>query len=73
MLLQANVAPSVISDLFARMVDDHGGTAGLASHFLSRLQMSDRISAARDATSATFVGEPILNETEWQALRAVCD
>lgn len=73
MLIEANVPPSALSLMFKRLKDEHGDVEGIAEHFSSHPALGDRIQAAVDATPDGFQGQPILSESEWAALRQICD
>ncbi|RYG92533.1 M48 family metallopeptidase [Loktanella sp. IMCC34160] len=73
LLLAADLPPHGIATFFERLQDSYGDEPAILQHFLSHPEMGDRIAAARAATPAFFEGRQLLTETEWQALRAICD
>jgi predicted Zn-dependent protease len=72
LLLEAEVAPSALADMFERFRELGGEPEGIVAHFLSHPQLGDRIAAAVDATPEGFTGTPLLSDTEWDALKGIC-
>ncbi|MEQ9695849.1 M48 family metallopeptidase [Shimia sp. SDUM112013] len=72
-LLNAEIAPSAMGDMFETFRARFGDIDGVQAHFLSHPKLSDRIDAARAATPQGFKARPLLSEQEWQALQAICD
>ncbi|WP_420857328.1 M48 family metallopeptidase [Marivivens marinus] len=73
LLLAADLPPNGIASFFERLQASYGDEPEILQHFLSHPEMGDRIAAARAATPAGYEGRPLLTETEWQALRRICD
>lgn len=72
LLLKADVAPSALAGMFERFREMGGDETGIMAHFLSHPRLGDRIAAAEAATPADFLGQPILTEAEWDALKTIC-
>ncbi|SLN28955.1 M48 family metallopeptidase [Pseudooctadecabacter jejudonensis] len=74
-LLNADLPPSAIATLFERLTDDthHEASAGILDHLASHPAMGDRIAAARAAEPSGATFRPLLTDTEWVALQAICD
>ncbi len=72
-LLDAGLPPSALADMFERFRELGGDAEGFVAHFLSHPQLGDRIAASRDATPAGLASNPVLSDSEWQALRNICN
>jgi len=71
-LRAAGLPPDALATMFERLREEYGDTSGVLSHFASHPRLADRIDAARGA-EAPATGRPALGETDWAALRAICD
>lgn len=74
LLPKVGVSPGALAPLFERLKDKYGDAEGLASHLASHPKLGDRVERAQ-AAAAEFDDEtqPILSETAWSDLRAICD
>jgi predicted Zn-dependent protease len=72
-LLDADLPPSAIATFFARLAAKSGEDAGIMEHLMSHPAPGDRIAASRAAESEDANFRPLLTETEWNALRVICD
>ncbi len=72
-LLDADLPPSAIGTFFERLAEGRDDGIGLIDHFMSHPALGDRIAAARAAEPPNAEFRPILTETEWRALQAICD
>lgn len=73
LLIRAGIAPSALAEMFARFRALGPEPTEIEKHFLSHPDLGDRIAAAKAATPADFVTEPVLTDAEWHALQAICD
>lgn len=71
-LLDAELPPSAIATFFERL---SGGAsdAGILEHLQSHPALGDRIAAARAAEPEGAKFRPLLDDTEWTALRNICN
>ncbi len=72
-LRDADINPAALGDLFQVLRDEYGDVEGIAAHFTSHPALGDRIAAARAAGAEMGDTRPVLNATQWAALRAICD
>lgn len=73
MLLRADLSPAALGDFFQRLREKYGDSEGFVSHFMSHPELGDRIAAARSSVPQDATFRPVLSESEWAALRAICD
>ncbi|MGR3486172.1 MAG: M48 family metallopeptidase [Paracoccaceae bacterium] len=73
MLNAADLPPSAMADLFARLLDDVIETPAILGPLDTHPDMRDRIARARAATPDGVAFEPLLTPARWAALRGVCD
>lgn len=71
-LMQSDVAPSALADMFERFRELGGETEGIIAHFLSHPQLGERIATSREATPNGFRAQPILSDAEWRNLKLIC-
>ena len=71
MMQDAGLPPGALGDMFERLREEHGEMDGVVSAFLSHPQLSERIRVAR-AADAEATASPVLDDEDWQALRAIC-
>ncbi len=72
LLLQADIPPSALGDMFEHLLKLHGDAEGVMAHFLSHPDLKSRIETARAATPENFEQQRILSAPEWQALKNIC-
>ncbi|MBR9839799.1 MAG: M48 family metallopeptidase [Rhodobacteraceae bacterium] len=72
-LVAADLPPAALAEMFETFRKEYGDVSGPMAHFASHPRLAERIEAARDATPADLAPRPALTETEWQALRSICD
>ena len=72
-LLNANVSPAAMGDMFERLKEEYGDSQGVVAHFLSHPALGERIAAARAAEPGGRTFGPILSDTSWMALKRICD
>lgn len=73
LLRRSDIAPSALADMFERFRAMGGDAPAIMTHFLSHPEPGDRIDEARKATPDGFQARPLLSDTEWRALNAMCD
>ncbi len=73
-LTAAGIPPSALSTMFRRLREKYGEAEGLLVHFAAHPALGDRIAVA-EAADAGLTGalRPALSDSDWQALRAICD
>ncbi|WP_144055479.1 hypothetical protein [Octadecabacter antarcticus] len=62
-----------IATFFTRLAAQSGEDAGIMEHLMSHPALGGRIAAACTAESENAKFRPLLTETEWDALRVICD
>lgn len=72
MLLDANIDPGALGDLFEAMREEYGDTTGIVAHFMSHPSLGDRIANARQAMREAGLTTPALSDAQWRALKDVC-
>lgn len=72
LLSKADLPTGPFADFFLKLIgeDDEGG--GLMSHLASHPDSRGRSDATRAANTVEGEYEPVLNDEEWAALRAIC-
>lgn len=74
MMLRAHLSPDALAVMFERFRDSGDGDAeGFLAHFNSHPALGDRIESARRAVPADFQPEPLLEGSDWTALKKVCE
>ncbi|MDC0738411.1 M48 family metallopeptidase [Cognatishimia sp. SS12] len=72
----ASVPPKALGDMFDRFRSLYGDIDGTTAHFLSHPSLGRRIDRAEvwqaEAEARGFIAAPLLSDTEWQALKAIC-
>lgn len=72
-LEDANVSPAALGTMFERLRDKYGDSNQLMAHFLSHPSLSDRIENARAAADPSAEYTPILGDSQWTYLKAICE
>ncbi|SIS81512.1 Peptidase family M48 [Roseivivax lentus] len=73
MLERAGLSPAALGDMFERFREIGGEAPAIMTHFMSHPELSDRIAAAEAAVPAGFEPVPLLSDSEFRALTAICD
>lgn len=73
LLRDVDLPPDALARMFERFRDTGGEADGFVAHFLTHPALGDRIAAARAATPDTLRTRPLLDPSEWQDLRRICD
>ncbi len=72
-LIRQKISPIALATMFERLRAKYGDEDGIVAHFTSHPAMIKRIEAAKDAAKrAPQDYEPVLSDTDWAALKAVC-
>jgi len=69
----ANVSPAALGTMIERLRAEHGDGNALMAHFLSHPSLSARIENARAAANENSNYAPILDDSDWEDLKSVCD
>lgn len=72
LLIEADLSPAALADLFERLLGDVGQAPPIVQHFLAHPAMADRIDAARAAVPEGFQARPALSPEDWAALLSIC-
>ncbi|WP_299566504.1 M48 family metallopeptidase [uncultured Sulfitobacter sp.] len=72
-LEQAGVSPAALGDMFERLRDRYGDTAGITAHFVSHPTLTSRITRARASARPEGSYGAIVTDEEWAALKTICD
>ncbi len=73
MMLRAGLSPAALALMFERFRDGGDGDAeGFLAHFASHPDLGDRIEQARLAVPARFQPRPLLEGSDWTALKNIC-
>lgn len=72
-LLDADLPPSGLADLFSQLREKYGDAEGILAHFTSHPSLGNRIEAARAATPTNRNFSVALSSEDWQALKAICN
>ncbi|PIB23278.1 hypothetical protein BFP76_09725 [Amylibacter kogurei] len=73
-LADAGLPSAPMAAFFEKLKDEHGDDDGFLSHIASHPALGERADNARGAdTIADSDFTPVLSDSEWQALRKICD
>lgn len=74
MMVQAGLSPAALAVMFERFRQGGDGDAkGLLAHFRSHPELGDRIEQARLAVPSGFHPLPLLEGSDWTALKTICE
>jgi beta-barrel assembly-enhancing protease len=73
MMRDAGLPPSALAAMFRRFQARGGEPPAIVQHFLAHPTLGDRIAAAEGEPGPPGRLRPSLEDTEWQALRRICD
>lgn len=72
LLRNAGLPPDALAEMFETFRREYGDTGGIAAHFVSHPALAERIEAARNAPGPQTESGPVLDDGQWNALRAIC-
>lgn len=72
LLIQADLSPGALADLFGRLLGDVGQAPPIVQHFLAHPAMADRIDAVRASVPEGLQTRPALSPADWAALPGIC-
>ncbi|MGP6087574.1 M48 family metallopeptidase [Antarctobacter jejuensis] len=74
MMLRAGLSPGALAVMFERFRDSGDEKArGFLAHFRSHPELGDRIDQARLAVPSGFQPQPLLEGSDWTALKNICE
>lgn len=73
MLERADLSPASLGAMFERLRDAAGEPPAILTHFMSHPELSERIAEARAAAPDGFTPVPLLDESQFRALKGICD
>lgn len=73
MLERADISPAALGAMFERFRDMGGEPPAIMTHFMSHPELSERIEGAEAAVPEGFDPAPLLSESQFRALKGICD